>query len=204
MPKKLPNFAVFASGHGGNLQAIINAVKAKKIRANLQLVFSDRADAFALQRAQKAKIPTLHLNPKEFAGREEFDRAVLAHLKAQSIDFIVLAGYMRLLSALFVQSYPNKIINIHPALLPSFKGVQGVRDAFEHGVKVTGITVHFVNEEMDAGAIIAQAPVTVGPKDTLGSLEEKIHRLEHRLYPQVIDLLARGKLIWEGRRVVIR
>ena len=189
------NFAVFASGNGGNLQAIISALRAKKVRAALRLVISDRADAYALVRARKAKIPTLCLDPKEFATREAFDREVLAHLKERHIDFIVLAGYMRLFSSHFIRSYPNKILNIHPALLPAFKGTHGIRDAFQYGVKVTGATVHFVVEAMDAGAIILQEAVAVSPKDTEASLARKIHRVEHRIYPKAIDLFARGKIV---------
>lgn len=188
------NFAVFASGNGGNLQAIISAVRVQKIRASLQLVVSDRADAYALVRARKAKVPTLCLDPKNFETREAFDRAVLVHLKERRIDFIVLAGYMRLFSSHFIHRYPNKILNIHPALLPAFKGTHGIRDAFRYGVKVTGVTVHFIVEEMDAGAVILQEAVAVSPKDTEASLARKIHRVEHRIYPKAIDLFVRGKL----------
>ena len=189
------NFAVFASGNGGNLQAIISALRAKKIRAALRLVISDRADAYALVRARKAKIPTLCLDPKEFATREAFDRAVMQCLTEHHVDFIVLAGDMRLFSSHFTRSYPNKILNIHPALLPAFKGTHGIRDAFQYGVKVTGATVHFVVEAMDAGAIILQEAVAVSPKDTEASLARKIHRVEHRIYPKAIDLFARGKIV---------
>ena len=197
-------FAVFASGNGGNLQAIIAAVAAKKIRASLDMVVSDRADAYALVRARKAKVPTLCLDPKDFAEREAFDRAVVAHLKEGGIDFIVLAGYMRLFSPYFIRQYPNKIINIHPALLPAFKGAHGIRDAFQYGVKTTGATVHFVVEEMDAGAIILQEAVAVGPRDTESSMSRKIHRVEHKIYPKAIDLFARGKLKLSGRHVTIK
>src|SRR3989338_5321460 len=189
------NFAVVALGNGGNLQAIISALRAKKIRAALRLVISDRADAYALVRARKAKIPTLCLDPKEFATREAFDRAVMQCLTEHHVDFIVLAGYMRLFSSHFTRSYPNKILNIHPALLPAFKGTHGIGDAFQYGVKVTGATVHFVVEAMDAGAIILQEAVAVSPRDTESSLARKIHRVEHRIYPKAIDLFARGKIV---------
>ena len=198
------NFAVFASGNGGNLQAIIGAVRAKKIRAHLKLVVSDKANAYALVRARKAGIPTLCLDPKDFADREVFDRAVLERLKEQGIDLVVLAGYMRLFSGHFIRQYADRIINIHPALLPAFKGAHGIRDAFAYGVKVTGATVHFVVEEMDAGAIILQEAVAVGPKDTEASLARKIHRVEHKIYPKAIDLFARGKLKLSGRKVIIK
>ncbi len=198
------NFAVLASGYGGNLQAIIHAVKNKKIKANLKLVVSDRADAYALVRAKKAKISNIFINPKDFSNREAFDRKVLAYLKDFDIDFVVLAGYMRLLSVHFVQQYPNKILNIHPSLLPAFKGVHAIREAFEYGVKVTGVSVHFVDEQMDAGAIITQQAVNIDPKDTLNSLAKKIHSVEHKIYPQAIGWLARRKLKVVGRKVPLR
>jgi len=199
----MKNFAVFASGHGGNLQAIINALKAKKIHANLKLVFSNKQEAYALVRAYKAGIPTLYLNPHDFKTREEYDQAILKELKKAKIDFVVLAGYMRLVSAGFIDAYPDKILNIHPSLIPAFKGSHGIRDAFDYGAKVTGITIHYVVEEMDAGAIIAQVPVSIKDDDTMISLEDKIHKAEHRLYPKVIDLFAKGKLKIKGRKVII-
>ena len=186
------NFAVFASGYGGNLQAIINAVKKKKIKANLKLIISDKADSYALVRAHKAKIASAYINPKNFSDRESFDRKVLEYFKQFKVDFVVLAGYMRLLSAHFIHQYPNKIINVHPALLPAFKGTHGIRDAFKYGVKVTGVTMHFVTVEMDAGKIIAQEAVSVTAKDTLESLSRKIHTVEHRIYPKAIDLFAKS------------
>lgn len=196
-------FAVFASGFGSNLQVIIDAVKRKKIRAELALVVSDKKDAFALTRARKAKIKTFVLDPKSFSDRESFDREVVRNLREEKIDFVVLAGFMRILSAYFVREYPHKIINIHPALLPAFVGGHAIRDAFEHGVKMTGVTVHFVDEKVDHGAIIAQGTVEILPKDTLKTLEKKIHRLEHTLYPKAIDLLTRGKLTVKGRKVIV-
>lgn len=198
------NFAVFASGRGGNLQAIIRAVKSGAIKANLALVFSDNPEAMALTRAQKAKIPAVSLSPKAFSTREDFDRAVVQNLKAYNIDFIVLAGYMRLLSGYFIGAYRNKILNIHPSLIPAFRGAHGIRDAFDYGVKVTGVTVHFVVEEMDAGPIIAQEVVPVLSKDTAASLEAKIHRVEHAMYPKIIDAFARGKITVTGRKVSLR
>lgn len=199
----MKRFAVLASGNGSNLQAIIKAVNAGKINARLALVFSDKADAFALTRAKKAGIDTVTISPKDFSKREDFDKAVLAVLRSYKIDFIVLAGYMRLLSKDFINAYPNKIMNIHPALLPSFKGTQGIKDAFDAGVKVVGPTVHFVVLEMDAGAIIAQKAVEVLPQDTLETLSAKIHKAEHAIYPKAIDLFARGKLKVIKNKVVI-
>jgi len=197
------NFAVLASGRGSNLKAIIDAVKRGKIKANLGVVISDKKDAYALEHARQADIPAIVINPKDFQDRESFDRAVVERLYGFKIDFVVLAGYMRLLSSYLLQQYPNKVLNIHPSLLPAFKGTHAIKDAFEHGVKVTGPTVHFVVEELDNGAIILQEPVCVDSQDTLESLEEKIHQAEHRIYPEAIDLFVRGKLKIEGRKVFI-
>lgn len=199
----MKRFAVLASGNGSNLQAIIDAIKKKKIGAQLVLVFSDKPDAFALSRAKKASIPSVTLSPKEFDTRQAFDIAVLAILRAHKVDFVVLAGYMRLLSPEFIEAYANKILNIHPSLLPAFKGTQAIKDAFDAGVKVTGPTVHFVIEAMDAGAIIAQQAVEVTAKDTLDTLTTKIHAAEHLIYPKVIDLFAKGKVKLTNGKVKI-
>jgi phosphoribosylglycinamide formyltransferase-1 len=197
------NFAVLASGRGSNLKAIIDAVKSGTIKAHLKAVFSDKKDAHALEYAREAQIPTVFINPKDFNDRESYDRALVERLQEFKIDFVVLAGYMRLLSSYFIRQYPDKILNIHPSLLPAFKGTHAIKDAFEGGVKVTGPTVHFVVEEVDAGAVILQEPVGIGPQDTVASLEEKIHQAEHRIYPKAIDLFARGKLKIEGGKVII-
>ncbi len=199
----MKRFAVLASGNGSNLQAIIDAVKKKKIGAQLVLVFSDKPDAFALSRAKKASIPSVTLSPKEFDTRQAFDIAVLAILRAHKVDFVVLAGYMRLLSPEFIEAYADKILNVHPSLLPSFKGTHAIKDAFDAGVKITGPTVHFVVEAMDAGAIIAQQAVEVTAKDTLDTLTTKIHAAEHLIYPKVIDLFAKGKVKLTNGKVKI-
>ncbi|MEI7999418.1 MAG: phosphoribosylglycinamide formyltransferase [Candidatus Omnitrophota bacterium] len=200
----MKNFAVLASGNGGNLQAIIDAVRLKKIKAHLRLVISDKAEAFALERAKKAKVATVYINPKNYPDRESFDRKVLECLKEFEIDFVVLAGYMRLLSSYFIKQYPNKIMNIHPALLPSFKGIHGIQDAFEYGVKVTGVTIHFVNEKMDDGVIILQEAINITSKDTLESLSQKIHKIEHKLYPKAIDLFVKESWKVTGRKLSLR
>jgi len=197
------NFAVLASGHGGNLQAIIKAVGKGQIQADLKVVISDQKNAYALKRAHRAKIAAVYINPKDFSDREAFDRAIVDHLQKFKIDFVVLAGYMRLLSGFFLRQYPDKILNIHPSLLPAFKGLHGIVDAFAYGVRITGPTVHFVIDEVDAGMIILQEPVRVDPQDTVESLEKKIHKAEHRIYPKAIDLFARGKLKIVGRRVIV-
>ena len=198
------NFAVLASGRGGNLKAIIDAVKNGRITADLKLVISDKKEAYALEHARQAGILAFFINPKDYQGREAFDQAIVERLHEHKIDFVVLAGYMRLLSSYFIQQYPDKILNIHPSLLPEFKGMHAIEKAFKAKVAATGVTVHFVIKEMDEGPIILQETVPVEPKDTIESLEEKIHQTEHRIYPQAIDLFARGKLKIEGRKVTLR
>jgi phosphoribosylglycinamide formyltransferase 1 len=188
------NFAVFASGRGSNLGAIIEALKENKISARLALVVSDRPEARALELARTANIPTAVFDRQNFADRGSFEEAILARLREARIDFIVLAGYMRILSPQFVQAYRDQIINIHPSFLPAFKGAHAIADAFAAGIKETGVTVHFVDEEIDHGDVILQEKVAITPEDTLETLEEKIHKVEHRLYPKAIDLFARGQL----------
>ena len=197
------NFAVFASGNGSNLQAIINSLQKGEIKANLSLVVSNNPKAFALQRAERAGIKTLVLNPNDYLNRQSYDREIIANLKEDNIDFIVLAGYMLILSSVFIKKYHNKILNIHPSLLPAFKGIQSIKDAVLYGAKVTGVTVHFVDEKMDHGPIILQEALRILPADTVEILEKKLHAIEHRLYPKAIDLFSQGKLKVEGRRVLI-
>lgn len=188
----MKRFAVFASGNGSNLQAIIEALKKKKIAANLAVVISDNKDAFALTRALKAGIPTVTVDPKAFKDRVAMDKAMIKELKDFNVEFVVLAGYMRILSAHFVRTFRHKVLNIHPSLLPSFKGAHAIRDAFAAGVNATGVTVHFVDEKVDHGPIIAQEALPIRKTDTLETLEARIHKLEHRMYPVVIDRFARG------------
>lgn len=197
------NIALFASGRGTNLQAIINAVEAGKIRAVISCVIGDRKDAFALERARRSGIEAIYINPKDFSSGEEFDKEAIKHLQRHKVELVVLAGFMRLLSSYFVDQYTNRILNIHPALLPSFKGTEGIKDAWDYGVKVTGPTVHFVTGELDAGPIIIQKPVVVEEDDTMDTLEEKIHRAEHEIYPEAVRLFAEGKIKVLGRKVKI-
>ncbi len=196
-------FAVFVSGKGSNLQAIIDAVKAGEIKAELGLVFSNSYKAYALERAKAAGIKTLVIDPKDYSSRLSFDREVIIHLKQEGIDFIVLAGYMLLLSPQFVKEYQNKILNVHPSLLPSFKGALGIKDALTYGAKVTGVTIHFVDDKMDHGPIIMQDSLKIQEDDTLDALAERIHKLEHRIYPKAVALFAEGKLKIKGRKVEI-
>ena len=196
-------FVVFASGNGTNLQAIIEAVKNGQIKAELALVFSDRRKAMALKRAEEAGIKTLFLDPKHYATKQSYEREIIIRLKEEGIDFIVLAGYMRLLTPFFVKNYPAKILNIHPSLLPSFKGIAAIKDNLTYGSKVGGVTVHFVDEKMDHGPIIIQEAVKVAEDETLESFTEKIHKVEHRIYPKAVEMFVEGRLKIKGRAVRI-
>jgi len=198
------NIAVFVSGSGTNLQAIIDAVNNGTLKCKIVLVVSDNEKAYALTRAKTAGIDTFVLSPKEFDTREDYDKEIIKRLEEKKIELVVLAGFMRLISGCFAQQYKHRIINIHPAMLPSFKGTHGIKDAFAYGVKVTGVTVHFVDEELDHGPIILQEAVIVEEGDTMESLEEKIHKVEHRLYSSAIKLFTEGKVEVNGRKVVIK
>ena len=196
------NIAVFVSGNGTNLQAIIDAIQSGYINSTIGLVLSDNKEAYALKRAIKSGIDTVFIDPKAYDSREDFDKAVIKHLKEKNIGLICLAGYMRLLSPYFIKEYESKIINIHPALLPSFKGMHGVRNALNYGVKITGPTVHFVTEEFDSGPIISQSVVEVMGDDTEESLTERVHEVEYKIYPEAIKDLVEGKLKLVGRKVL--
>ncbi len=195
--------AVLASGSGSNLQAIIDEIKSGFLPVELALVLSDKPQAYALQRAEAAGVPTKVLLPADFASREDYDAELVRLLKASGAEAVALAGYMRLVTPVFLQAFPHRVLNIHPALLPSFPGLHGQRQAFEYGVKVAGCTVHFVDEGMDSGPIILQAPVPVLEDDDADSLAARILEQEHIIYPLALRLLAEGKLLIEGRRVRI-
>jgi phosphoribosylglycinamide formyltransferase-1 len=197
------DIAVFASGNGTNFQAIMDSQKAGKLKARVALLVCDQPKAFVLQRAKKARVEAFLIERKEFASKEDYETAIVKKLKEKGIVLIALAGYMRIVGPVILAAYKNRILNIHPALLPSFKGTEGITDAFEYGVKVTGPTVHFVDEQMDNGPIIAQEAVKVEESDTLNTLTEKVHKAEHRIYPEAIRLFAEGKLKIRGRKVVI-
>jgi phosphoribosylglycinamide formyltransferase-1 len=196
-------FAVFASGRGTNLQAIIRAVKKGKINAELALVVSDNKSAYALKRAKRAKIKTVVVEAKNFSSRENYDTEIVKILEQENIDFIVLAGFMRIITPVLINKFRNKILNIHPALLPSFKGTHAIADAFDYGVRFTGVTVHFVDEKMDHGPIILQGLVKIKEDDTAETLEAQIHKVEHKIYPEANRLFSEGKIKIEGRKVRI-
>lgn len=188
------NMAVFASGNGSNFAAIAKAVKQKALKVNLVLLVCDNPRAFVIDRAKKAGVKAVLVNRDDFSTKAEFEGKIIKHLKDNDINLIVLAGFMRMLSKEFVNRYKGRIINIHPSLLPAFKGASAIKDAFDFGVKVTGVTVHFVDEKMDNGPVILQSAVKIEEDDTLETLEKKIHKLEHRVYPEAINLFIKGRL----------
>lgn len=202
MAKPVP-IGVLISGSGTNLQAIIDAIAAKKLDANIAVVLSNKADAYGLARAQNHGIRTEVLDHKAFASREAYDQAVVDLLRGRGVELVVLAGFMRLLSPVFIKAYSNRIMNIHPALLPSFPGLHVQKKALDHGVRFAGCTVHFVNEDCDEGPIIIQAVVPVFPDDSEEQLAARILKQEHRIYPRAIQLYAEGRLHVVGRRVLV-
>jgi len=196
--------AVLASGRGSNLQAIFDAIDEGRLSAQVVAVISDREKAPALARARDRHIPAVHINPKDFPNKEAYEQAVADRCLEEKADLIVLAGYMRILGGEFIRRFPNQIVNIHPALLPSFPGLHAQRQALEYGVRFSGCTVHFVDEGVDSGPIICQAVVPVLPEDTEDTLSERILTQEHRIYPAALQLIAEGRLEVAGRRVTIK
>ncbi len=199
----MKRIAVLASGRGSNLKAILKAVKRGEIAGEVALMISDRADAPALEIARGDGVNALHIDPKSCSSRESYDQVLINALKENEIDLIVLAGFMRLLSPLFVQAFPLQILNIHPSLLPAFPGNDGIEQAFNYGVKVTGCTVHFVDEGLDSGPVVLQEAVPVIQRESVKTLQQRIQAVEHRIYPIAIDLFCRDKLKVEGRRCYI-
>lgn len=192
---------VLASGRGSNLQSIMDAAGAGRIKAEVVVVFSDNKDAFALERARKAGIPALRLDPRDFGSKDEYEKAILEILQEHEVQLVCLAGYMRIIGRVLLEAFPNMIVNIHPALLPAFPGLHGQRQAWDYGVKFSGCTVHFVDEGMDTGPIIIQAVVPVYDDDTVDTLADRILEQEHKIYPEAIGLIAEGRLRLEGRKV---
>ncbi len=194
---------VLASGRGTNLQSILDAVQTGVLMAKIGLVLSDRKDAKALERARHHQAPALFLDPRASPDKEAYDTAVARALMDQQVELVILAGYMRLVTHPVLEAFRNKIINVHPSLLPSFPGLHAHRQVLAHGVKVSGCTIHFVDEEADHGPIIAQVPVPVLEGDTEESLGDRILIEEHRLLPRVIQYYAEGKIKIDGRKVFI-
>jgi len=198
------HMGVLISGSGTNLQAIMDACAAGAIDGEVSVVISSHQEAYGLERARKAGIPAVYLDRTSFPTFGAYNKAILAALEDHSVDIVVMAGYMRLLGKDVLRAYPYRVLNIHPALLPAFPGASGIHDAWDYGVKVAGVTVHFADEEFDRGPIIAQEAVVVAEDDTLGTLEAKIHEVEYRIYPKALQLIAEDRLELVGRKVSIR
>ncbi len=201
MPEKF-KLAVLVSGHGSNLQAIIEKIENNYLSADIALVLSNVENAFALERGKKHGLDTIFLDPKTFLNRDEYELKMIEILQSKSIDLICLAGFMRILGKNFIQAFPQKIINIHPSLLPAFPGLNAQKKALEHGAKFSGCTVHFVNEEVDGGPIILQSTVPIFDEDDANSLSERILEQEHIIYPEAIQLIIEKKIMFYGRRVL--
>ena len=203
MTKEKQKLGVLCSGRGTDLQSIIDAIGRGEVDAQIAVVLTDKPEAFALERAKKAGIKAVCVNRKQYDGREPFEKALIAELEEAGVTLVVLAGFMRILTPVFVRHFAGRIMNIHPALLPSFPGAHAHRDVLAYGVKVSGCTVHFVDEGTDSGPIILQAAVPVLDEDTEETLGARVLEQEHILYPQAIQLYCEGRLQVEGRQVRI-
>ncbi len=193
---------VLVSGRGSNLQALIDAARGGELGGKVAVVISNVEGALGLERAREAGIPAVFRDHRG-KKREDFDAELVAVLRAHEVDLVCLAGFMRLLSPVFVRAFPGRVVNIHPALLPAFPGLEAQRQAWQHGAKVSGATVHLVDEGLDSGPIVAQEAVKVLSRDTAGTLAERILEAEHRLYPRAVRLLLEGRCRVEGRRVIV-
>ena len=202
MPTEKFKLAVLVSGRGSNLQAIINSIEKNNLAAEISLILSNAPDAYGLQRGKKHGLESVFLNPKNFPSRDDYEKQMIELLQTKSIDLVCLAGFMRILGKKFIEAFSGKIINIHPSLLPAFPGLNVQEKALEHGAKFSGCTVHFVNEEVDGGAIILQAIVPILDEDDVKSLSDRILEQEHIIYPEAIRLIIEDKLKFYGRRVI--
>lgn len=198
------HIGVLISGSGTNLQALIDACADGTIDAVLAVVISNKPDAFGLERARRAGIATVYVDRAAYTTIAAYNHALTAALMQREVGLVVMAGYMRLLGQEVLTAFPGAVMNLHPALLPSFAGASAIKDAFEHGVKITGVTVHFADEVFDRGPIIAQEPIRVAEDETVATLEAKIHEVEHRLVVDAVRLFAEGRLAIEGRKVRIK
>lgn len=195
---------VLASGNGSNLQAILDAAAGGGIDARVAVVISDKPEAFALTRARRAGVPAVVVEKKHFASREKFDERLVEILREHEVELVCLAGFMRIVTPVVIEAFPERILNIHPSLLPAFPGLDVQRKAVEHGARFSGCTVHVVDEGCDTGPIVIQAVVPVEPDDTPESLAARILVQEHRIYPRAIQLFAEGRIEIDGRRVRVR
>jgi len=202
-PKAPLKIAVFASGNGSNFQALADQISDGRIHAKLELVVCDKPAAFVLERARSFEVETYTFSPKEYPSREAYEEEIVSNLQARGIDLIVMAGYMRLVTNVLVEPYYGRMINVHPALLPAFPGINSARQALEYGVKITGATVHFVDGGTDTGPIIAQKAVEVQEQDTVETLGSRIQQAEYELLPKVVGWIAEGRVALDGRKVTI-
>jgi phosphoribosylglycinamide formyltransferase 1 len=186
----MKKIAIFASGSGTNFQAILDATSKNRLNAEIALLVCDRPGAKVIERAERAGVRTFVFSPKDYESKQDFEKKIIQQLQAMKIELVVLAGYMRLIGDTLLAAYKNKIINIHPSLLPSFPGKDAIGQAFRAGVRITGITVHYVDEGMDTGPIISQTEIEIEESETIDSLEKKIHHVEHRFYPDVLNSLV--------------
>jgi phosphoribosylglycinamide formyltransferase 1 len=200
---KLLRIGVLVSGSGTNLQSILDACAADQLKARVVCVISNKADAFALERAKSAGVAALHLDHRAHSGREAYDQALVATLREFGVQLVVMAGFMRIITPVLLDAFPNAVMNIHPALLPAFPGLHAQRQALDYGVKVAGCTVHLVDPGTDTGPIILQATVPVLDEDTEQTLSARIQKEEHRIYPEAIGLFAQGRLQVTGRKVAV-
>ena len=197
------NLGILASGRGSNFQAIIDEIEAGRLPAVIKLLIVDNAGAYAIERAKKHSIDHLHIGPEASLSRVDYFSAIVRELQKREVELVVLAGFMRIVGKPLIDAFPNRIMNIHPAILPAFPGLHGQKQAAEYGVKISGCTVHFVDGGVDTGPVIIQAAVPVSPDDTEDTLSARILKLEHMLYPEALRLYAEGRLRVEGRGVRI-
>jgi phosphoribosylglycinamide formyltransferase-1 len=201
---KTLKIGVLASGRGSNFQAIIDSIEAGYIQAQINVLVTDNPNAFSIERAEKHGIDSMVMLPKNYVSRDEYFMTIASELKSRGVGLVVLAGFMRIVGRPLIEAYPNRVMNIHPALLPSFPGLHGQKQANDYGVKISGCTVHFVDEGMDTGPIIIQAAVAVKSDDTEETLSERILKLEHKIFPEAIKFFAEGRIKMQGRKVSIK
>ncbi|MBN2515049.1 MAG: phosphoribosylglycinamide formyltransferase [Deltaproteobacteria bacterium] len=202
--RKIVDIGILVSGSGSNFQSIIDQIEQGNLDASIKVVVSNNPDAYALERAKKHNIPAVVIDHNNFNDRNEFDQEMIDVLNSYSVELVIMAGFMRILTPLFIKAFPMRIMNIHPAILPSFQGIHAQERAFDYGVKFSGCSVHFADEGVDTGPVIIQSVVPVYNDDTAETLQQRILREEHRIFPQAIQFYAEGKLEIIGRKVIVK
>ena len=197
------NIAVLASGNGTNFQALVKAIAKQKIKAKVKVLITDKKNSFVRERARNLVIEDVFIDPRKFKSDLAFDKKIIEILKKEKIDLVILAGYMKIISPFFIKNFNNKIVNIHPSLLPAFKGTNSIKRAHRYGCKITGVTIHFIDKEIDHGPIILQKTIKIEAGMNEKTLEKKIHNLEHKLYPKALKLILNKKIKVKGRHVEI-